>query len=50
MPCSNKEDRLLLEQNKAKIVIYEPFTIQLLYPTGETTQDIHIGIDLGAEY
>lgn len=50
MPCSNKKARQLLKQNKAKIVRYNPFTIQLLYPTGETTQPVSVGIDTGAKY
>ena len=36
MPCSNKKARKLLRDKKAKIVYYNPFTIQLLYTTGET--------------
>ena len=50
MPCSNKKARKLLRDKKAKIVYYNPFTIQLLYTTGETIQDINIGIDTGAKY
>ena len=49
MPCSNKKARKLLRDKKAKIVYYNPFTIQLLYTTGETIQDINIGIDTGAK-
>jgi hypothetical protein len=48
MPTTPRKARILLKQNKAKIVSYEPFTIQLLYPTGESTQKVNIGIDLGA--
>ena len=29
---------------------YKPFTIQLLSPTGESTQDVHVGIDTGANH
>lgn len=50
MPCSEKRARLLLYNGKAKIVKYNPFTIQLIIATGETTQDISIGIDTGAKY
>lgn len=50
MPCSQRKARLLLKEGKAKIVGYKPFTIQLLSPTGESTQDIHIGVDTGAKH
>lgn len=50
MPCSQRKARLLLKQNKAKIYSYNPFTIQLLYPTGETTQQCNLGIDSGAKH
>ncbi|MFJ8258438.1 RNA-guided endonuclease IscB [Peribacillus asahii] len=50
MPCSNRKARILLKENKAKIMDYKPFTIQLLYATGETTQDIHVGVDLGTKH
>ncbi len=50
MPCKPQRARLLLKQGKAKIIDYKPFTIQLLYATGETTQQIKVGIDSGAKY
>ena len=50
MPCSQRKARLLLKEGKAKIIDYKPFTIQLLSPTGESTQDIHIGVDTGAKH
>ena len=50
MPCSQRKARLLLKEDKAKIIGYKPFTIQLLYPTGESTQDVHIGVDTGAKH
>lgn len=50
MPCSNKKARELLKANKAKITKYNPFTIQLLYATGETFQDVNVGVDTGAKY
>ena len=50
MPCSNKKARQLLKDNKAKIICYNPFTIQLLCVTGETVQDVKIGIDTGAKH
>ncbi|WP_230322555.1 MULTISPECIES: RRXRR domain-containing protein [Bacillus] len=43
MPCRNRKARLLLKQGKAKIAKYTPFTIQLLYATGETVQPVTIG-------
>ena len=50
MPCSNKKARQLLKDNKAEIVLYNPFTIRLLYATGETNQEVNIGVDTGAKY
>ena len=50
MPCSQRKARILLKEGKAKIIGYKPFTIQLLYPTGESTQDVHIGVDTGAKH
>lgn len=50
MPCSQRKARLLLKEGKAKIVDYKPFTIQLLSPTGESTQDVHVGVDTGANH
>ena len=50
MPCSQRKARLLLKEEKAKIVGYKPFTIQLLQATGETTQEVHLGVDTGAKY
>ena len=50
MPCSQRKARLLLKEGKAKIIGYKPFIIQLLSPTGESTQDVHIGVDTGAKH
>lgn len=50
MPCSPRKARILLKQQKAKIVDYQPFTIQLCYATGETVQETRLGVDLGAKY
>jgi len=49
MPTTYRKARLLLKEGKAKIYQYEPFTIQLRYPTGETKQDVNVGIDTGAK-
>ena len=50
MPCSQRKARLLLKEEKAKIIGYKPFTIQLTTPTGETTQEVHLGVDTGAKH
>src|SRR5574344_1435776 len=50
MPCSNKKARLLLKEGKAKVIGYKPFTIQLLQATGESTQEINLGVDTGATH
>ena len=50
MPCSPRKARILLKKKKATIVRHHPFTIQLLYATGETTQETNLGIDLGAKH
>ena len=50
MPCSQRKARLLLKENKARIIGYKPFTIQLTFPTGESTQEVHVGVDTGAKY
>ncbi|MGG0239945.1 RNA-guided endonuclease IscB [Bacillus rhizoplanae] len=50
MPCSPRKARLLLKQGKATIIGYTPFTIQLLYATGETMQPVTIGVDSGAKH
>ena len=50
MPCTQRKARVLLKENKAIIYKYNPFTIQLTYTTGETTQDCHIGVDTGSKH
>ena len=50
MPTSSRKARLLLKQKKARIFLYNPFTIQLLYATGEATQECNIGVDTGAKH
>ena len=49
MPTTQRKARILLKEKKAKIVKYNPFTIQLNYPTGENKQDVDIGVDTGAK-
>lgn len=50
MPCTNKKARILLKENKAKIVSYNPFTIQLKCATGEAVQPVTVGVDTGAQH
>jgi len=50
MPTWSVVARLLLKEDKAKVVKRKPFTIQLLYDSKEYTQDVSCGIDSGYEY
>ena len=50
MPCTEAKARKLLKQEKAKIVKYEPFIIQLLFECDNITQDITLGVDAGSKY
>jgi len=50
MPCTQRKARLLLKESKAKIINYSPFIIQLLIATGETVQDVKMGVDSGAKF
>ncbi len=47
MPTTPRKAKLLLKEGKAKVLTVKPFTIQLLITTGETKQDIVLGIDSG---
>ena len=47
MPTNSVKARKLLKNNKAIIYKYNPFTIQLLYPTTHDTQDIELTVDAG---
>ena len=49
MPCKPSKARKLLKKDKAKIVRYKPFAIQLLYGSSGYKQDIEVGVDLGAK-
>lgn len=49
MPTTPRKARLLLQHGKAKIVAYEPFTIQLAYGSSGYKQLINLGIDSGYE-
>jgi 5-methylcytosine-specific restriction endonuclease McrA len=47
MPTTPRRARLLLKEEKAQVIRRAPFTIQLLYATGEVKQPIVLGIDAG---
>jgi len=49
MPTTPRKARILLKEGKAKVVKRIPFTIQLLYVTGETKQDVTLGVDAGSK-
>lgn len=49
MPCKEAKARKLLRDKKAKIVKYEPFTIQLLFECENQVQDVILGIDAGSK-
>ena len=49
MPCGTIKARKLLKQGKAKVFKRTPFTIQLLFATGETKQEIILGVDAGSK-
>lgn len=49
MPTTPRKARLLLKQGMAKVAKRTPFTIQLLCATGETKQDITLGVDAGSK-
>lgn len=49
MPCSPRKAKVLLKHGKAIVVRRSPFTIQLTIATGESKQDITLGIDTGYE-
>ena len=50
MPCKPRKARILLKNNRAKILKYEPFTIQLLYGSSGYRQKISLGIDAGSKH
>ncbi len=47
MPTSPRKARKLLEEDKAKVVKRNPFTIQLTIATGENKQSVTLGVDTG---
>ena len=50
MPTTQSKARKLLNSGKAKIYKREPFTIQLLVQTGESKQEINLGVDAGSKF
>lgn len=50
MPTKPSKARKLLKNKKAKIVSYKPFTIKLIYGSRGYTQNVDLGIDLGAKH
>jgi hypothetical protein len=50
MPCSTRTARLILKKGKAKIVSYNPFTIQLIYGSTGYVQETNIGVDVGSKH
>ena len=50
MPTTPRKARILLKEGKANVKTRTPFTIQLTSATGETKQDITLGVDSGYEY
>ena len=50
MPTTPRTARILLKGEKATVVRRTPFTIQLKYTTGETKQEIVLGVDSGYEH
>lgn len=50
MPCKPRKARLLLKNKHAKILKYEPFTIQLLYGSSGYKQKVSLGIDAGSKH
>ena len=50
MPTTQQKARKLLKSGKAKIYKREPFTIQLLVQTGESKQEINLGVDAGSKF
>ena len=49
MPTKPQKAKKLLRQSKARVVCVVPFVIQLKYPTGETKQEIILGVDAGSK-
>ena len=50
MPCKPSKAHKLLKVNKAKIISYKPFGIQLLQETSNYTQKTTLGVDTGMRH
>jgi hypothetical protein len=50
MPCKPSKARKLLDANKAYIIDYKPFTIQLNQKTSNDMQETRLGIDTGVKH
>ncbi len=50
MPCSPRKARILLKQQKAKVVKRTPFTIQLFYGSRGYRQPVSLGVDAGTKH
>lgn len=50
MPCNPQKARKLVESKRAVICNKMPFTIRLLYKSGQTTQPVCLGIDTGTQH
>ncbi len=50
MPTTAGKARKLLKKGLAKVVRRSPFTIQLKFATGETKQDVKLGVDTGYKH
>ena len=48
--CNGAKVRVLLKQNRAKVVSKCPFTIKLLYEGTTFTQPLTLGVDTGSKY
>jgi 5-methylcytosine-specific restriction endonuclease McrA len=49
MPTTPRRARLWLKTRRAKVVRYEPFTIQLQFETTSYTQSVTVGVDTGSK-
>ena len=50
MPCNPQKARKLIKLKKAVVYQKIPYTIQLRYKTGQTTQPMVLGIDTGTQH
>ena len=50
MPCKPRKARILLKENRAKVVKRTPFTIQLMYGSSGYKQEIALGVDAGTKH